>query len=51
VIIADPRRAEEISGEMVRVFDEQITLFYSEKTGTRDLSSPGTARAFIGSIP
>jgi len=31
VIIADPRRAEEISGEMVRVFDEQITLFYSEK--------------------
>ncbi|OPY04620.1 MAG: RNase II stability modulator [Syntrophus sp. PtaB.Bin001] len=31
VIIADPERAEEISKETVRVFDEQITRFYSNK--------------------
>lgn len=31
VIIAEPGRAEEISREMIRVFDEQIMRFYSEK--------------------
>jgi len=31
VIIAEPRKAEEISRELVQLFDEQITGFYSEK--------------------
>lgn len=31
VIIAEPKQAEEISRETIRVFDEQITRFYSER--------------------